>query len=94
FEPVKPAFIGVKVIQPDDLQEIAAYIDWQPFFIAWEMHGKFPDLLTDEKIGEAASRLFKDAQALLKKIIHEKWLTPRGTIGIWPANRTADDTVT
>ncbi len=94
FDPVKPAFIGVKVIQPDDLQEIAAYIDWQPFFIAWEMHGKFPDLLTDEKIGEAASRLYKDAQALLKKIIHEKWLTPRGTIGIWPANRTADDTVT
>jgi 5-methyltetrahydrofolate--homocysteine methyltransferase len=94
FEPVKPDFIGVKVIKPDNLQEISEYIDWQPFFIAWEMHGKFPQLLTDEKIGDAASRLYADAQALLKKIIREKWLTPRGVIGIWPANATADDTVT
>ena len=93
FEPVEPEFIGVKVIEPD-LQEISAFIDWQPFFIAWEMHGKFPQLLTDEKIGEAASRLYADAQVLLKKIIREKWLTPRGVIGIWPANATADDTVT
>jgi 5-methyltetrahydrofolate--homocysteine methyltransferase len=93
FEPVKPAFIGVKVIEPG-LQEIAEYIDWQPFFIAWEMHGKFPQLLSDEKIGEAATRLYKDAKALLNKIIQEKWLTPRGVIGIWPANATADDTVT
>jgi 5-methyltetrahydrofolate--homocysteine methyltransferase len=94
YQPVKPDFIGVKVIEPDNLQEIAEYIDWQPFFIAWEMHGKFPDLLRDAKIGEAASRLYADAQALLKKIIQEKWLTPRGVIGIWPANATADDTVT
>jgi 5-methyltetrahydrofolate--homocysteine methyltransferase len=93
YEPVKPAFTGVKVIEPG-LEEISEYIDWQPFFIAWEMHGKFPQLLTDEKIGEAASRLYKDAQVLLKKIIQEKWLTPRGVIGIWPANATADDTVT
>ena len=94
YQPVKPDFIGVKVIEPDNLQEIAEYIDWQPFFIAWEMHGKFPDLLRDEKIGDAASRLYADAQVLLKKIIQEKWLTPRGVIGIWPANATADDTVT
>ncbi len=93
FNPVKPEFIGVKIIEPD-LEEISAFIDWQPFFIAWEMHGKFPQLLTDEKIGEAASRLYADARALLKKIIQEKWLTPRGVIGIWPANATADDTVT
>jgi 5-methyltetrahydrofolate--homocysteine methyltransferase len=93
FEPAKPAFTGVKVIEPG-LQEISEYIDWQPFFIAWEMHGKFPQLLSDEKIGEAATRLYKDAQTLLKKIIKEKWLTPRGVIGIWPANATADDTVT
>ncbi len=77
-----------------DLQEIAEYIDWQPFFIAWEMHGKFPQLLSDEVIGEAATRLYDDAKTLLKKIIDEKWLTPRGVIGIWPANATADDTVT
>ena len=94
YEPVKPAFLGVRVIEPVDLQEISEYIDWQPFFIAWEMHGKFPQLLTDEKIGEAASRLFSDAKVLLKRIIHEKWLTPRGVIGLWPANATGDDTVT
>jgi 5-methyltetrahydrofolate--homocysteine methyltransferase len=93
FKPVKPEFTGVKIIEPE-LQEIADYIDWQPFFIAWEMHGKFPQLLTDEKIGDAASRLYADAQALLKKIIQEKWLAPRGVIGIWPANATGDDTVT
>jgi len=94
FDPVKPAMIGVKVFDSADLLEISEYIDWQPFFIAWEMHGKFPQLLSDEKIGDAATRLYKDARALLKKIIHEKWLTPRGVIGIWDANATADDTVT
>jgi 5-methyltetrahydrofolate--homocysteine methyltransferase len=94
FEPVKPAFLGVKVFDKVPLQEIADFIDWQPFFIAWEMHGKFPQLLSDPVIGDAATRLFKDAKALLKKIIDEKWLNPRGVIGIWPANATADDTVT
>ena len=94
FEPVKPAFTGVKSIEPAELEEIARYIDWQPFFIAWEMHGKFPQLLEDPTIGEAATRLYQDATKLLKKIISEKWLVPRGTIGIWPANATADDTVT
>jgi 5-methyltetrahydrofolate--homocysteine methyltransferase len=94
FEPYKPAFLGVKIFEPESLQEISEYIDWQPFFITWEMHGKFPQILSDEVIGEAASKLFADAKALLKKIIHEKWLTPRGAIGIWPANATGDDTIT
>ncbi len=67
FEPVKPALIGVKVFDGVDLREVAEYIDWQPFFIAWEMHGKFPQILHDEVIGEAATRLYKDAQVLLKK---------------------------
>jgi 5-methyltetrahydrofolate--homocysteine methyltransferase len=67
FVPVKPAFLGVKVFDSVPLQEIAGFIDWQPFFIAWEMHGKFPQLLSDEVIGEAATRLFADARALLKK---------------------------
>jgi 5-methyltetrahydrofolate--homocysteine methyltransferase len=93
FEPTKPALLGVKIFDTVPLKEIAEFIDWQPFFIAWEMHGKFPQLLSDEVIGEAATRLFKDAKALLKKIIDEKWLTPRGVIGIWPANATDDDTV-
>jgi 5-methyltetrahydrofolate--homocysteine methyltransferase len=59
--------MGVKIFEPYNLQEIAGYIDWQPFFITWEMHGKFPQILSDEVIGEAASRLYADAQALLKK---------------------------
>ena len=94
YEPVRPAYLGVQVFDKVPLQEIAEFIDWQPFFIAWEMHGKFPQLLSDEIIGQAATRLYGDAQSLLKKIIDEKWLTPRGVIGIWPANATADDTVT
>ncbi len=94
FNPVKPEFTGVKVIVDPDLEEIAGYIDWQPFFIAWEIHGKFPQLLTDEKIGEAATKLYADARELLQKIIREKWLKPCGAIGLWPANATAADTVT
>src|SRR5665213_878943 len=94
FNPVKPEFTGVKVIADPDLEEIAGYIDWQPFFIAWEIHGKFPQLLTDEKIGEAATKLYADARELLQKIIREKWLKPCGAIGLWPANATAADTVT
>jgi 5-methyltetrahydrofolate--homocysteine methyltransferase len=93
FEPVKPRCMGVRVFDNPDLEEIAEYIDWQPFFIAWEIHGKFPDLLKDEKIGEAATKLYADAKHLLKKIIQEKWLTPRGTIGLWSANATGPDTV-
>jgi 5-methyltetrahydrofolate--homocysteine methyltransferase len=94
FEASKPALLGVKIFDSADLKEVSEFIDWQPFFIAWEMHGKFPQLLSDEAIGEAATRLFQDAKTLLKKIIDEKWLTPRGVIGIWPANTTAPDTVT
>ena len=94
YDAPKPALLGVKIFDSVDLQEVSAFIDWQPFFIAWEMHGKFPQLLSDEVIGEAATRLFHDAKSLLKKIIDEKWLTPRGVIGIWPANTTAPDTVT
>jgi len=93
FSPVKPSFTGVKVFDDYDLNEIYNYIDWQPFFIAWEMHGKFPDLLSDEKIGASATKLFEDAQALLKKIINEKWLTAKGVIGFWETNKIADDTI-
>ena len=68
------------------LAEIAEYIDWQPFFIAWEMHGKFPQILTDEIIGKEATKLYNDAKELLEKIIEEKWLTAKGVIGFWQAN--------
>ena len=94
FTPVKPSFTGTKILEKYSLAEIADFIDWQPFFIAWEMHGKFPQLLTDEVIGSAATLLYKDAQKLLKQIIDEKWLTARGAVGFWPAERTAPDTVT
>ncbi len=93
FTPVVPTFTGTKVFNNYDLKEIAEYIDWQPFFIAWEMHGKFPQILSDEIIGAEATKLYKDAQALLKKIIDEKWLSARGVIGFWPANKVDHDTI-
>jgi len=93
FTPAKPAFTGVKVFEDYDLSEIYEYLDWQPFFIAWEMHGKFPQILSDEKIGPAATKLYEEAQVFLKKIIEEKWLTARGVVGFWEANAVADDTI-
>jgi 5-methyltetrahydrofolate--homocysteine methyltransferase len=93
FTPVKPNFTGVKVFSDYDLNEIYEYLDWQPFFIAWEMHGKFPQILSDKKIGEAATKLYEEAQVFLKKIIKEKWLTAKGVVGFWEANATSDDTV-
>jgi 5-methyltetrahydrofolate--homocysteine methyltransferase len=88
-----PVFKGVKVFKEFDLQEISKYIDWQPFFIAWEMHGKFPQILSDEKIGKEATRLYNDAKLLLKKIIDEKWLRAEGVIGFWSAVSNDKDTV-
>lgn len=93
FEPVVPSFIGSKVIAGLDLVELVPYIDWQPFFIAWEMHGKFPQILSDEIIGKEATRLYEDAKVLLDKIVTEKWLTPQGVVGFWEAHKTAPDTV-
>ena len=93
FTPVRPTFTGTKVFKDYDLSEIEKYIDWQPFFIAWEMHGKFPRILKDEIIGKEATKLYNDAQELLKKIISEKWLTAKGVVGFWPATKTAPDTV-
>ena len=93
FKSAAPAFTGTKVFTDFPLAQIAGYIDWQPFFIAWELHGKFPQLLSDPTIGAAATKLYQDAQALLKRIIEEKWLKARGAIGFWPAAATADDTV-
>jgi 5-methyltetrahydrofolate--homocysteine methyltransferase len=93
FTPVSPSFTGTKVFADYNLSDIEKYIDWQPFFIAWEMHGKFPQILTDDKIGEEATKLFNDAKKLLKKIIDEKWLTAKGVVGFWKAGRTAPDTI-
>jgi 5-methyltetrahydrofolate--homocysteine methyltransferase len=93
FTSVKPSFTGTKVFEDYDLNEIYEYLDWQPFFIAWEMHGKFPQILSDEKIGAAATKLYEEAQVFLKKIIKEKWLTAKGVVGFWEANAISDDSV-
>ncbi len=93
FTPVAPTFTGTKVLDNYSLAEIAEYIDWQPFFIAWEMHGKFPAILTDSVIGIEATKLYNDAKKLLQQIIDDKWLTAKGVVGFWPANKIDYDTV-
>jgi 5-methyltetrahydrofolate--homocysteine methyltransferase len=94
YKTTKPAVDGVKVLKNFDLATIAEYIDWGPFFIAWEMPGRFPEVLSDKIFGEEAKRIFDDAQKLLKKIIDGKWFTADGVIGFWPANSNNADTVT
>ncbi|HMO61048.1 MAG TPA: methionine synthase [Ferruginibacter sp.] len=93
YTPVAPAFTGVQVFDDFSLEEIAGYIDWQPFFIAWELHGKFPQILSDVVVGAEATKLYQDAKALLQQLINEKWLTAKGAVGFWPAVKTAPDTV-
>lgn len=94
YKPVKPAIEGVKVFKEFDLGTIARYIDWGPFFIAWEMPGRFPEVLSDKIFGAEAKRIYNDAQKLLKKVIDEKWFTANGVIGFWPATSNNADTVT
>jgi 5-methyltetrahydrofolate--homocysteine methyltransferase len=94
YKPVTPSFTGTRKFHSFPLEEIARYIDWAPFFIAWELGGRFPDLLKDPKIGEEATKLYQDAQALLQQIIAEKWLEARAVIGFWPANSNGADSVT
>ena len=91
YEPHRPSFLGTKVFDDYDLEELARYIDWTPFFQTWEMRGRYPDILEDEKQGETARQLFDDAQAMLKKVIDEKWFRPRAVIGFWPASAVGDD---
>ena len=74
-----------------DLAELARYIDWTPFFQTWELKGRYPKILEDEKQGPAARQLFEDAQAMLRQIIDEGWFVPRGVIGFFPANAVGDD---
>ena len=93
YTPASPAFTGSKILNNYDLAEIATFIDWQPFFIAWEMHGKFPAILNDAIIGKEATELYNDAQRLLKQIIEEKWLTAKGVVGFWSAAKVDTDTI-
>lgn len=93
YTPVKPAVDGVKVLKEFDLAAIADYIDWGPFFIAWEMPGRYPEVLTDKVFGTEATRLFEDAQKLVKQIVEEKWFRADAVIGFWPALSNNADTI-
>lgn len=93
YQPKHPLFTGYRIITPPSLQILRKYIDWTPFFIAWEMHGKYPDILTNSKTSKQATQLFEDANKLLDKIIKEEWLTPKAVIGFWQAQTINADTV-
>jgi len=93
YQPPKPSFIGTRTFSPWDLEDLARYIDWSPFFAAWELVGRFPAILDDDVVGEAARDLFADAQVMLKRILDEHWFEARGVVGLWPANADGDDIV-
>ena len=90
----KPSFTGKKEMSGISIETLIPYIDWTPFFIAWEMHGKFPAILKDSIIGQEASKLYDDANAMLQQIVEGKWLEPKAMIGFWPANSNDRDSVT
>ncbi len=89
----KPNFVGTKVFTDYDLAELVPYIDWTPFFQSWQLAGKYPDILQDEIVGVESTKLFADAQKMLKQIIDEKWISANGVIGIFPANSINDDDI-
>jgi 5-methyltetrahydrofolate--homocysteine methyltransferase len=93
YVPPVPKLLGVRVFEDYSLEDLTRYIDWMPFFNAWEFGGKFPDILTDPIVGEQASNLYADARRMLKQIIRERWLTAKGVIGLFPANSVDDDDV-
>ncbi len=86
-----PAKPGITRFETFDLAELVERFDWKPFFETWELHGRFPDILNDEKVGETARGLYEDAKAMLKRIVDEKWFKPCAVVGIWPANSVGDD---
>lgn len=92
FNPTKPNFIGTKVIEVE-LEELVPYIDWTPFFQSWELHGKYPAILTDNVVGEQATSLFADAQKMLSQLLSEKWLEAKGVYGVFQANQVNDDDI-
>jgi 5-methyltetrahydrofolate--homocysteine methyltransferase len=93
YTPPVPKLIGLRVFEDYSLEDLTRYIDWMPFFNAWEFAGKFPDILTDPIVGEQASNLYADARRMLKQLIRERWLTAKGVIGLFPANSVDDDDV-
>jgi 5-methyltetrahydrofolate--homocysteine methyltransferase len=93
YSPPKPSFLGTRQFDDYNLSQIVRLIDWTPFFATWDLQGRFPAILEDRKMGEAARSLYQDAQAMLEKIVAEKWLTARAVIGFFPANAVGDDIV-
>ena len=89
---MQPKVIGKQIVEVD-LETLVPYIDWTPFFRTWELFGKYPAILTDEVVGEQATSVFADAQAMLKVILEEKKLTAKGIYGIFPANQINDDDI-
>ena len=89
--PVKPTFLGQRVLKCYELDELVARIDWTPFFRTWELSGNYPQILDDDKLGKSARALYDDAQTMLQSIISEKWLTANGVFGFFPANSIMDD---
>ncbi len=93
YQPPRPAFVGVQALDDYPLEELVRYIDWMPFFNAWEFAGKFPDILTDPTVGEATCNLYADARRMLKTLIAERWVMARGVLGIFPANSVDEDDI-
>ena len=91
--PPAPNFTGTRVFDDIPVKELVEFIDWMPFFNAWEFHGKFPAILEDDVVGEAASSLYRDAREMLEQVIAEGWLTSRAVVGLFPANSSGDDIV-
>ena len=91
YQPPVPRWLGVRTFDQYPLGELARYIDWSPFFSAWELRGRFPDILTDARFGEQAATLYADARKMLRKVIRERWLTARAVIGLFAANAIDED---
>jgi 5-methyltetrahydrofolate--homocysteine methyltransferase len=92
YTPPKPSFLGVREIEAD-LATLVRYIDWTPYFASWDLVGRYPMILEDDVVGEAAQALWKDTQGLLQQMIGEQWIKAKGVVGFWPANQDGDDVV-
>ena len=93
YTPPVPKFIGQRLFTHIDLAELLPFMDWTPFFQTWDLAGKYPAILNDEVVGQEATRVFQDAQAMLRKIVDGRWLTANAVVGFWPANAVHDDDI-
>jgi 5-methyltetrahydrofolate--homocysteine methyltransferase len=93
FQPIKPSFLGLRSFTDYPLELLVPYVDWTPFFASWDLVGRYPAILEDDVVGEAARNLFRDAQAMLEQLVAEKWVKASGVVGFWPANADGDDIV-